>query len=123
MKIPRPPSIPAAILIGFFIPAVMIALDIPKPPVISDAHKAAFFKAQYQLLQANQQMQAAQAAMTAAVELINKDCGDSHQPQIDPQADPVCTDKIPVVNKPPASPQPEVPASHPADKDAQHPKG
>ena len=91
-----------AFMLGGFI--AIAAVEAAKPPVISDAHKAAFFKAQYQLLQANQQMQAAQAAMTAAVELLNKDCGDGHQPQIDPQADPVCTVKIPVVNKAPSPP-------------------
>jgi hypothetical protein len=75
----------------------LLSADAPKPPAISDALKAQFFKAQAQFIQA--QAAAAQAqeaakekntAYTDAVSAIQKACGEGFQAQMDDKSDPAC---------------------------------
>lgn len=83
-----------------------IAQTAPKPaapPTITDAHKAAYFKAQLQLTQAQSALGTAQAKMQAAVGEMVTDCGNGFLAQLDPNGDPVCAAK-------PASPAAPKPA-------------
>ena len=105
-------------IVALLFAAMMV--DAPKLPVVSDRARGDFFKAQNRLIRAAQEQKDAQDNFSAVVDRM---CDKDSQLQLDGQGEPVCVAKIPVVNKPPPSPQPEVPAGHPADKDAQHPKG
>ena len=73
----------------------------PKPPVVPDALRAEFFKAQAQLIQAKSNLDNASGVMTGVVEKLNKLCGDRHQFQMSQDNEPQCVAKIPVVNKAP----------------------
>ena len=71
-----------------------------KPPVLTDAQKAAFFKAQAQTLQAGAEAQRAQqvaqqkaAALQAVIAEVSKACGDKYQPSLDNTGDLVCVVK------------------------------
>ena len=99
--------------------ASFMLADAPKPPVVSDRARGDFFKAQARLLRANAEQKAAQDDFSA---VVDKMCNNESQLQLDGQGEPICTAKIPVVNKSPLPPA-QVPASHAADKNAQHPKG
>lgn len=67
--------------------------DPSKPPVISDALKAKFFKAQLALQNAQSAFQKAQQDSITAAQEITKACGDGFQPQMDAQGDPACVAK------------------------------
>ena len=73
------------------------------PPTITDAHKAALFKAQLQVNQAQAATQVAQAKMQAAIADLTADCGKDFQPQWDANGDPICV----VKPAPPPTPTPE----------------
>lgn len=71
-----------------------------KPPVLSDAQKAAFFKAQAQLQAAIMESDAASQKLTkmrdalaAEVKQIQDACGKDFQPQMNHDGDPVCVAK------------------------------
>ena len=73
---------------------------VKAPPVLTDAQRAAFFKAQAQLAiaasdaeHAQQVQQAKQAAFQAAVAILRKVCGDSADLQMSSDGDPVCIAK------------------------------
>ncbi|MGA3264912.1 MAG: hypothetical protein ABSC47_12820 [Terracidiphilus sp.] len=83
----------------------------PDAPVISDAMKAKFFKAQAQSIQAKANFDQAQKALQdsttafqGVISELTKVCGDSFTPQLDQSGDPVCTAK------------PEPPKQEPAKK-------
>lgn len=89
--------------------AALFAQTAPKPapklPTISPDLKAQFFKAQAQLLQAQAESERAAKAVKdktdafqATIAELAKTCGDSFQPNLDPQGDPVCALK-PVMPK------------------------
>lgn len=61
-----------------------------KPPAISDALKAQFFKAQSQMIQAEAQVDQKRAAFQQVVQSLNQACGTEFHPQMNPQGDPVC---------------------------------
>lgn len=93
----------AILLIGFMNPA-----PAPKPPVIPDQLKAAFFKAEAQLLQAQAAAQKAvdevtakQGVLSGAIGDLSKFCGTGHEVKWDDKQEPACVAKIPVVNKAP----------------------
>lgn len=68
----------------------------PKPPavpVITDALKARFFKAQSFESQASVQAEKAQGALKAAIDEMRKVCGESSVLQSDQTGDPVCVAK------------------------------
>lgn len=78
--------------------------DPKAAPVIPDALKYKWAKAQLLLKQANDNLQAAkQEAMAVNVE-ITQTCGTLHDPQLDQKGDPLCVDK-------PKPVEPEKPAS------------
>lgn len=63
------------------------------PPVIPDALKAQFFKAQSQMLQAEEQANQKRQAFQQVVSSLTAACGTTFQPTMDPQGDPVCAAK------------------------------
>ena len=65
----------------------------PKTPVITDAQRADFFKAQSQMIQANQTAQQSQSAFQAQVAILQKACGDIYTVQLNAQGDPECVVK------------------------------
>lgn len=105
------------------IPALILAflfVDAPKPPVLSDALKAKFWKAQTQVQTAkNTYQETAQykmferrnAELNAVVDELTKACGDGFQPQLDKDGDPACV----ALPKPEPANKPE-PAKEPAKK-------
>jgi hypothetical protein len=64
-----------------------------KPPAITDAQRAQFFKAQSQMIQANAQVQQRQTEFQNAVAEMQKTCGDAYTLQINPNGDPECVAK------------------------------
>jgi predicted metal-dependent hydrolase len=68
--------------------------DAPKPPAISDAQRAQFFKAQSQMIQANVQAQQKQTEFQNAVAEMQKTCGDKYTLQLNPNGDPECVAKL-----------------------------
>jgi hypothetical protein len=68
------------------------ALTTPqaKPPTITDAQRAQFFKAQSQMIQSNAQAQQKQAEFQAAIAEMQKTCGDTAILQSNPNGDPEC---------------------------------
>ncbi len=82
--------------------AAMMA-DAPKPPVVPDALRADFFKAQAELIDAQDKMQKKSAAMTSVVEKLNNLCGDRAQFQMTQDNEPTCVATIPVVNGKPTA--------------------
>ena len=60
------------------------------PPVIPDALRAQFFKAQSQMIQANAQAQQRQTEFQAAIAELQKTCGDKHTLQLNANGDPEC---------------------------------
>ena len=85
---------------------------VEKAPVVSDAIKLAFFKAEFEFTQANEQAQAAtqaarekQAALQVVVKQLSGVCGDKFEPQLSSSRDPECIPKPEVkksADKPPA---------------------
>jgi hypothetical protein len=65
----------------------------PSTPVITDAERASFFKAQSQMIQANAQAQQSQAAFQAQVAELQKACGDKFTLQLNAGGDPECIAK------------------------------
>ena len=63
------------------------------PPVIPDALRAQFFKAQSQMIQANAQAQQRQTEFQAAIAEMQKTCGDTATLQSNPNGDPECVAK------------------------------
>jgi septal ring-binding cell division protein DamX len=60
------------------------------PPVISDALRAQFFKAQSQMIQANAQAQQRQSEFQSSVAELQKTCGDKYTLQLNGNGDPEC---------------------------------
>lgn len=66
----------------------------PAPvPAVSDALRAKFFKAQSQMIQANEQAKQQQKQYQAVTAEIQKACGDAYFVQLDETGDPVCIAK------------------------------
>ena len=65
----------------------------PVTPVVSDALKAQFFKAQSFKVQADVQAEKANSIFQAAIAEMRKACGDSHTLTESQSADPVCVAK------------------------------
>ena len=80
-----------AIFAGMTLAALLAAEATP--PVITDAHKAAFFKQQLALERATEAFQLAQQVLATVRADMTKDCGDKFQPQLDASGDPVCAAK------------------------------
>jgi hypothetical protein len=70
-----------------------------KPPTITDAQRAQFFKAQSQMIQANAQAQQKQTEFQAAIAEMQKTCGDTATLQSNPAGDPECVAKPPAPAK------------------------
>ncbi len=64
-----------------------------KPPSITDAQRAQFFKAQSQMIQANAQAQQRQTEFQSAIAEMQKTCGDTATLQSNPNGDPECVAK------------------------------
>jgi hypothetical protein len=72
----------------------LYAKDKPQdPPAITDAHKAAYYKAQVEIDNASPAMQKAQADIQKAAGDAVADCGNDFQPQIDKDGNLICTPK------------------------------
>ena len=70
------------------------------PPVIPDAQRAQFFKAQSQMIQANTQAQQRQTEFQAAIAELQKTCGDKYTLQLNGNGDPECVARpVPVPTK------------------------
>lgn len=98
-----------ALLIFALAPFVMAQA---KPPVLSDAQKAAFWKAQAVKTQAEAEAQAveqkvaqARTNFSAAVKQLTDACGADFQPQMSKDGDPVCVAKP--AEKPDAKTEPK----------------
>ncbi len=81
--------------------ALCLFADAPKPPVIPDQLKAAFWKSRSLLQDAQSAFEKASAVNAAAVGDLQKFCGEGYQVQFDAQNEPSCVAKIPVENKKP----------------------
>lgn len=68
-------------------------------PVISDALKAQFFKAQSFVAQADVSAEKAHVAYQAAIDELKRTCGEGANLQSDKAGDPVCVVKPPVAEK------------------------
>jgi hypothetical protein len=64
-----------------------------KPPAITDAQRAQFFKAQSQMIQANAQAQQRQAEFQSAIAEIQKTCGDTASLTLNQYGDLECVAK------------------------------
>ena len=62
-------------------------------PVITDAQRAEFFKAQTNFVQARDRAKEAQAQFQAAVAKLQASCGDAFTLQMNQGGDPVCVAK------------------------------
>ena len=87
------------LLAALLVPTAAFAQDKPKPPVVSDAFKAKFFKAKSQMqdaqlaLEQTPQYKAAQQKqfdMQALITEFQSFCGKGFQPQLDKDGDPEC---------------------------------
>jgi hypothetical protein len=86
------------VIIALFLAVPLIAQNAkppapPKPPAISDAQRAQFFKAQSQMIQANAQAQQKQSEFQNAIAEMQKTCGDTATLQSNPNGDPECIAK------------------------------
>ena len=73
-------------------PPTAAAKPVPAP-VVSDAERALFFKAQSQMIQANAQAQQRQTEFQNAVAEMQKTCGDKYTLQLNAGGDPECVAK------------------------------
>jgi len=73
-------------------PPTAAAKPVPAP-VVSDAERALFFKAQSQMVQANTQAQSSQTHFQEVVAELQKTCGDKYTLQLNPNGDPECVAK------------------------------
>jgi hypothetical protein len=73
-------------------PPPAAAQPVPAP-VVSDAQRAQFFKAQSQMIQANTQASARQADFQMVVAELQKTCGDKYTLQLNAGGDPECVAK------------------------------
>ena len=64
------------------------------PPVIPDALRAQFFKAQSQMIQANAQAQQRQGEFQSAVATLQAACGDAYTLQLNTNGDPECVARL-----------------------------
>ena len=64
------------------------------PPVIPDALRAQFFKAQSQMIQANAQAQQRQGEFQSAVATLHAACGDAYTLQLNTNGDPECVARL-----------------------------
>jgi hypothetical protein len=71
------------------------ALTTPqaKPPTITDAQRAQFFKAQSQMIQANAQAQQRQTDFQSVIAEMQKTCGDTASLNLNQSGDPECVAK------------------------------
>lgn len=72
----------------------------PAVPVISDALKAKFFKAQLEMQAAQKAVKVKAASLQSTVGEITAACGGEFVPQMDANGDPVCVEKSKEVKKP-----------------------
>ena len=105
------------VIIALFLALPLIAQTAkppapPKTPVISDAQRAQFFKAQSQMIQANAQAQQRQTEFQNAIAEMHKTCGDTATLQLNPNGDPECVAKP----APAKTPEPAKGASNGKDK-------
>jgi len=86
------------VIIALFLAVPLIAQTtkptVPsKPPAITDAQRAQFFKAQSQMIQANAQDQQKQAEFQSAIAEMQKTCGDTASLNLNQSGDPECVAK------------------------------
>jgi uncharacterized membrane protein YgcG len=86
------------VIIALFLAVPLIAQTakptVPaKPPAITDAQRAQFFKAQSQMIQANAQALQKQAEFQSAIAEMQKTCGDTASLNLNQSGDPECVAK------------------------------
>jgi len=81
------------LLLLLLTPALSAQAPVKKPPTISDAVIAKYWKAQSQFTIAKEAFENAQKETTAAIAEIQKACGTEFVPQMSPTGDPICAPK------------------------------